>query len=310
MLSFYFADAARSARNFDVPLTSSVLPTVTDTIRSEMPLSRNLISDSLLINDTIAMLRMFGGRATAVKIVDYVMNIRKPEPSIARALVQDLCERDPRLQLVEDTIELVATGHGARRLLETDFVVFDLETTGAKAPPCRVTEIGAFRVSRGEITEQFHALVNPETPIPAFITSLTGIDDEMVKDAPVFADIAYALLEFLGDSVLVAHNAQFDMRFLNHEIGLIYGEYKIANPCLCTVQLSRKLLPNIENHKLKTVAEHYSISLINHHRASDDAYATAKIFVNLLEMLDGRGIHDFASMKTLGLRRGAYVGQF
>lgn len=293
-----------------MPAISSVSPIVTDTIRPEMPLSRNLISDSLLINDTIAMLRMFGGRATAVKIVDYVMNIRKPEPSIARALVEDLCQRDPRLQLVEDTIELVTTAHGTRRLLETDFVVFDLETTGAKAPPCRITEVGAYRVSRGKITEEFHTLVNPTMPIPAFITSLTGIDDEMVKDAPVFADIADDLLEFLGDSVLVAHNATFDMRFLNHEIGLVFGEYKIANPCLCTVQLSRKLLPQIENHKLKTLAEHYSISLIHHHRASDDAHATAKIFVNLLEMLNGRGIHDFASMKTLGLRRGAYVGQF
>jgi DNA polymerase-3 subunit alpha (Gram-positive type) len=273
-----------------------------------MPLSRNLISDSLLVNETIAMLRMFGGRATAVKIVDYVMNIRRPEPAIARLLVQDLCDRDPRLRLIEDTIELVQNAFEARRLLETDFVVFDLETTGAKAPPCRITEVGAFRVRNGSITEEFHTLVNPEMPIPAFITSLTGIDDEMVREAPVFAQIAGDLLEFLGDSVLVAHNAPFDMRFLNHEISLIYGEYRVANPCLCTVQLSRKLLPNIENHKLKTVAEHYSISLVNHHRASDDAKATAEIFVNLLEMLNGAGVEDIGSIKRLGLRRGAYVG--
>lgn len=273
-----------------------------------MPPSRNLVSDSLLINETIAMLRMFGGRATAVKIVDYVMNIRRPEPSIARLLVQDLCDRDPRLQLVEDTIELVQNGIDARRLLETDFVVFDLETTGAKAPPCRITEIGAFRVRGGEIVEQFHTLLNPEMPIPAFITSLTGINEEMVRDAPLFPEIADSFLEFIGDSVLVAHNAPFDMRFLNHEISLVFGEYRLANPCLCTVQLSRKLLPHIENHKLKTVAEHYSISLINHHRASDDAKATAEIFVNLLEMLDSSGVHDIGSIKQMGLRRGAYVG--
>ena len=98
-----------------------------------MPLSRNLVSDSLLVNETIAMLRMFGGRATAVKIVDYVMNIRKPEPTIARLLVKDICDRDPRLLLIEDTIELVQTGYDARQLLETDFVVFDLETTGAES---------------------------------------------------------------------------------------------------------------------------------------------------------------------------------
>ena len=117
------------------------------------------------------------------------------------------------------------------------------------------------------------------------------------------------LLAFLGDSVLVAHNAQFDMRFINHEISRVYGEYRLANPCLCTVQLSRKLLPDIENHKLKTVAEHYSISLVNHHRASDDAKATAEIFVNLLDMLHLAGVHDIGSIKRLGLRRGAYVGQ-
>jgi DNA polymerase III epsilon subunit family exonuclease len=272
--------------------------------------SPNLISDSLLINETIAMLRMFGGRSTAVKIVDYVMNISRPEPSVARLLVKDLCDRDPRLRLIEDTIELVQSGVEARRLLESDFVVFDLETTGAKAPPCRITEIGAYRVSRGVITEKFHTLVNPEARIPPFITSLTGISDAMVADAPLFSDVAADLLDFLGDSVLVAHNAQFDMRFLNHEISRVYGEYRVANPCLCTVQLSRKLLPHIENHKLKTVAEHYSIALVNHHRASDDAHATAEIFVNLLELLGAAGVHDIGSIKRLGLRRGAYVGQF
>jgi DNA polymerase-3 subunit alpha (Gram-positive type) len=280
-------------------------------MKSEMPLARNLISDSLLVNETIAMLRMFGGRASATRIVDYVMNIRKPDPSLARILVMDLCERDPRLRMVDDMLELVQSEIDARQLLETDFVVFDLETTGAKAPPCRVTEIGAFKISHGEITEKFHRLVNPETPIPAFITSLTGIDDEMVRDAPAFAQIAAEVLDFFGDSVLVAHNASFDIRFLNYEIGRVYGEYKMANSCLCTVQLSRKLLPHIENHKLKTVAEHYSISLVNHHRASDDARATAEIFVNLMEMLTISGVNDIGSVRRLGSsRRGAYVGQF
>lgn len=308
MLSFLIAAAVWSLAPLKLFFCCSIHRRFTDRIKLEMPLSRNLVSDSLLVNETIAMLRMFGGRATAVKIVDYVMNIRKPEPTIARLLVKDICDRDPRLLLIEDTIELVQTGYDARQLLETDFVVFDLETTGAKAPPCRVTEVGAFRVRAGEITERFHTLVNPEIPIPPFITSLTGIDDQMVKTAPLFADIADDLLAFLGDSVLVAHNAPFDMRFLNHEISLAFGEYRLLNPCLCTVQLSRKLLPHIENHKLKTVAEHYSISLVNHHRASDDAKATAEIFVNLLEMLTSSGVRDIGSIKQMGLRRGAYVG--
>ena len=98
------------------------------------------------------------------------------------------------------------------------------------------------------------------------------------------------------------------MAFLNHEISLVYGEYRMANPCLCTVQLSRKLLPEISNHKLKTLAEHYSVPLINHHRAGDDAKATAEIFVNLLSILCGSGYEDIGSIKRLGMRRSAYVG--
>src|SRR5690606_17189618 len=121
------------------------------------------------------------------------------------------------------------------------------------------------------------------------------ISDDMVEDAPLFSDIASDLLNFIGDSVLVAHNARFDMGFLNHEIGLLYEDYRLENPALCTVHLSRKLLPNIENHKLKTVARHYAVDLINHHRASDDAKATAHIFLNLLTDLQGRGINDLGS---------------
>ena len=88
---------------------------------------------------------------------------------------------------------------------------------------------------------------------------------------------------------------------------MVFGEYRIGNPCLCTVQLSRKLLPHISNHKLKTLAEHYAVSLVNHHRASDDARATAEIFVYLLEMLAVSGVHDLAAVKRLGRSRGAYA---
>ncbi len=268
---------------------------------------RNLISDSLLINETIALLRSFNGKASAGSIVDFVMKIRKPEPRLARLLVADLIERDPRLKLNGDTVELAVDDFNKREFAGTDFVVFDLETTGAKAPPCRITEIGAYRVRNGEVAECFETLVNPEMPIPWFITQLTGIDDEMVSTAPVFAEVAPDFLGFIGDSILVAHNAGFDMRFLNSEIGRIYENYRLANPCMCTVQLSRRLLPDIVNHKLKTVAEYYSIDLVNHHRASADAYATAQIFVNLLMRLKTDGVNDLAAVKSFGSRKSVYV---
>jgi DNA polymerase III epsilon subunit family exonuclease len=257
----------------------------------------NLISESLLITETIQLLQAFGGRATAVEIVNSVMKIRKPEPDLARLLVLDLIEIDPRLQLIEETVELISVNHDARKLFETDFVVFDLETTGAKCPPCRVTEIGAYRIEQGKIVSEFQTLVNPETPIPPFITGLTGISDAMVKRAPKFAEVAPDFLQFIGDAVLVAHNAHFDIRFLNHEINRIYDGYRVANPHLCTVQLSRKLLPHIENHRLHTVADYYSISIENRHRAADDAHATAKIFVNLLNLMRERGVSDLATAK-------------
>jgi DNA polymerase-3 subunit alpha (Gram-positive type) len=206
-----------------------------------------------------------------------------------------------------EMVELDDDGFSRRDLSETEFVVFDLETTGAKTPPCRITEIGAWRVINGEVTEEFHTLVNPQVPIPRFITQLTGISDEMVADAPLFADVADNFLEFIGNSVLVAHNSGFDMRFLNHEIARVFGSYRIANPCLCTVLLSRRLLPDITNHKLKTVAEHYSIDLVNHHRASDDAKATAHIFVNLLTKLQSNGVTDLAAIRKMGSRKSRYV---
>ncbi len=253
------------------------------------------------------MLRSFGGKASAVSVVDFVMKIRKPQPLLATLLVSDLIERDPRLTLNGDMVELTEVGYGDQELSDTSFVVFDLETTGAKTPAARVTEIGAWKVKNGEVTDEFQTLVNPEIPIPPFIVGLTGITDEMVADAPKFADIAIDFLEFIGESVLVAHNSGFDMRFLNHEIGLVFPEYKLANPCLCTVQLSRKLVPETVNHKLKTMAEFYKLDLTNHHRASADAHATAHIFINLLSRLHEGGVKDLAGVKKMSNRKNRYV---
>jgi DNA polymerase III epsilon subunit family exonuclease len=273
----------------------------------------NLISESLLINETVALLRSFGGQASAVSVVDFVMKIRRPDPYFAKLLVTDLIARDPRLTLNGDTVELTADAFADRLLEDTEFVVFDLETTGTKIPPGRITEIGAYRVRSGNVLDEFHTLVNPEMQIPPFITHLTGISDEMVADAPLFEEVVDRLLEFIGESILVAHNSGFDMRFLNHEVGRIFPEYRMGNPCLCTVQLSRKLLPEIVNHKLKTVAEHYAIGLENHHRAAADAHATAHIFVNLLSKLRDDGVTDLARLRKMGSRhhrsrRRRYVG--
>ena len=263
----------------------------------------NLISESLLINLTIDFLCSVGGSATASSVVDYVMNISKPPPALARMLVMDLVDRDPRLTIDGDTVSMIENDHDAIELCKTGYVVFDLETTGAKTPPCRITEIGAYRVVDGMIVDEFHTLVNPEMPIPFFISLLTGITDDMVVSAPKFSEVVDDFLNFIGDSVIVAHNAGFDMRFLNHEVGRIYEDYRLSNPSLCTVQLSRSLLPDIENHRLKTVADHFSVELVNHHRANEDALATAKIFVRLLDDLQTRGVRDLGSARAFGSKK-------
>jgi DNA polymerase-3 subunit alpha (Gram-positive type) len=268
----------------------------------------NLVSDSRLVNDAIDLLRSFGGRVSAVSIVDFVMKIRRPDPTLARQLVADLIDRDPRLQLDdEDMVELAPDAYDAREIDGMDFVVFDCETTGSKSPPARVIEIGAYRVRDGRVVDEFVRLVDPQMPIPPFISHLTGITEEMTAEAPVFEAIAHQLLEFIGDSVLVAHNSGFDMAFLNHEIARLYPGHRIANPCLCTVKLSRTLLPDIENHKLKTVAEHYEVDLRNHHRAGPDAFATAHIFINLLTRLRDDGVTDLRSIRRIASRRQRYA---
>ena len=263
----------------------------------------NLISDSLLVLETIDYLVSVGGAAPAARLVDYVMNISDASEEMACRLMEAIVSRDARLRMNGIQVELEEPDHDAIDLCETSFVVFDLETTGAKAPPCRITEIGAYKVENCELVGEFHTLVNPEVPIPPFITSLTGISDDMVRDAPRFCEVVDDFLRFIGESVLVAHNSPFDLGFLNHEIGLVHEECRVGNPALCTVQLSRRLLPDIENHKLKTVASYYSVDLINHHRASDDARATAKIFINLLKMLNEQGINDLGSARKFSQRR-------
>lgn len=276
----------------------------------------NLISDSLLINLTIDFLISVGGSASAISVVDYVMNISDAEPNIARLLASDLVDRDPRLAMLGDDVIFAGGDHDSIDLSKTGFVVFDLETTGAKTPPCRITEIGAYRILGGEIVEEFHTLVNPEMSIPLFISLLTGITDDMVAGAPKFVEVVDDFLSFIGDSVLVAHNAGFDMRFLNHEVGRVYEDYRLRNPSLCTVQLARQLLPDIENHRLKTVAEYFSVELVNHHRANADALATAKVFVRFLDSLRTLGVHDlgaamaFSSKKIYGRPGAVTAGEF
>lgn len=162
------------------------------------------------------------------------------------------------------------------------YTVIDVETTGGSPDAGhRVTEIAAVRVENGEIRETFQTLINPERSIPPFITSLTSINWEMVKDAPKFRDICEELLARMEGTVFVAHNAAFDWRFVSAEVARATGR-RIEGRRLCTVRLARAVLPQLRRKSLDWVASHYGVEIDGRHRAAGDAVATAHCLLRML----------------------------
>lgn len=177
------------------------------------------------------------------------------------------------------------------------FICFDIETTGLSAARDKITEIGAVKVENGVITDTFSTFANPEMPIPQKITQLTGITDDMVKDAPSQSEAVGAFLEFAGDNVLVAHNAPFDTSFIAKACEDMGREYNYTS--IDTVAISRAILTDIKNCKLDTVAKFLRLGDFNHHRATNDAEMLARIFINLCQRLtDDYGITKTNDINT------------
>lgn len=177
------------------------------------------------------------------------------------------------------------------------FICFDIETTGLSAARDKITEIGAVKVENGVITDTFSTFANPEMPIPQKITQLTGITDDMVKDAPSQSEAVGAFLEFAGDNVLVAHNAPFDTSFIAKACEDMGREYNYTS--IDTVAISRAILTDVKNCKLDTVAKFLRLGDFNHHRATDDAEMLARIFINLCQRLtDDYGITKTNDINT------------
>ena len=259
----------------------------------------NLVSDSTLVQETIDLLRLSGGRANASQIVDAVFKVSHIDEELAGLLVSDLVKDDRRFKIIDGkTVELQAYDCESQALKELDFVVVDIEATGAKMPPNRIIELGAYRIRGGRIVDNFITLVNPEISIPRFVIALTGITNEMVKRAPLFAEVAPRWLEFVEDAVLIAHNAPFDTNFLNHEISRVYPGHRMLNPHLCTVTLSRRAVPGLANYRLETVADHFSVPILDRHRAGSDALATAEVFLRILARLEEHGVRDLAAARS------------
>ena len=175
-----------------------------------------------------------------------------------------------------------------------DFLVFDIETTGFSYKNNKIIEIGGARVRDGEIIDTFSTFVNPEVKIPFKITELTGITDSMVKDAPLIDEVILDFNEFIKDSILVAHNAYFDVGFIKKN--LKDQNISIDNPVLDTVPLARYVYKDLKRHRLDVIAKHIGIDMGSHHRALDDAFTTVRILEDALNKLNEMGIHDFHSL--------------
>ncbi len=178
-----------------------------------------------------------------------------------------------------------------------EFIVFDYETTGFSPVNDRIIEVGAVLVKNGEIIDTFSSFVNPHKSIPYKVVELTGITDEMVKNAPDETVIIPKFLEFCGNRLMVAHNASFDISFTvaaAQRLGIPFN-----NPSLDTVPVARALLPDIKNHKLDTVADALGFGDFNHHRAVDDSTMLAMIFVKLLKKLNVETNHECDSMSNI-----------
>ena len=179
------------------------------------------------------------------------------------------------------------------------YVVVDTETTGGSHwLHDKITEIAAVVVRDGEIVEVFETLVNPQRPIPPFVSRLTNITWDMVKDAPTFARVAPEVMRVLEGNVFVAHNVNFDWRFITNEISRSTGR-QLGGRRLCTVKIARKVLPQLSRRSLDHVARYYGIEIGNRHRAGGDALATAKCLVRMLSDLADRGCGTWGDLQTL-----------
>ncbi len=174
------------------------------------------------------------------------------------------------------------------------FVVVDIETTGLSAYYHQITEISAVKYSQGQLVD-FTTLVNPQARIPRFITKLTGIDNEMVADAPLIQEVMPQFMQFLGEDVFVGHNATFDFNFLNHAAHSHLG-YGISNDCLCTCKLARRLLMDLPRKNLSSVCQHFDVRNDATHRAKGDAMATMQVLEKMLDLLKEKKIESISDI--------------
>ena len=211
--------------------------------------------------------------------------------------ISNACSYVAEMSLSEDF------DHRGASLAAVEFCAVDLETTGASPADCAITEIGAIKVKRGEVTGTFHSLVKPRQSVPAFVRLLTGINDHLLVDAPPIESVLPSFLEFSRHTVLVAHNARFDVSFLNSALERA-GYPRIDNRVVDTAGLARKVLAGeVPNRKLDTLARHLRCAHLPTHRAYTDALATIDVLHCLIERLAGFGVTTLEDLLLASVTR-------
>ncbi len=247
-----------------------------------------------------ALQALAAGPLSTVEMAARVMGITGGGPVAARA-VWALLGCDARFAVSSDGVWSLARPAAApvRKLRAEEWVVVDFETTGGSPRGGhRVTEVAAVRVSGGEIRDSYSTLVNPQRRIPSIVTGITGITQQMVETAPCFREVAHHVGAAVEGAVFVAHNAAFDWRFLCHEMEMATG-VQPAGRQLCTVKVARKLLPNLPSRGLDALSVYFGVEIENRHRALDDAVATARVLMRLIDILEERGVHDWEGLEML-----------
>jgi DNA polymerase III subunit epsilon len=230
--------------------------------------------------------------ADAGELVGLLFSGAGSDPELGARIVAQMLAGDPNFVFDSETAQwrLQQSDRLRVQLSEAEFTVVDLETTGGQAGPGNIIEIGAYRMVGRRLTESFQTLVRPQGGVvPRFITGLTSITTEMVRAAPPIEEVLPAFREFMGERVMVAHNAAYDFGFLNFEFRRIFG-IGLPNPVLCTLRMSRRFMPSLKRRRLDLLAGHFGLSIEGRHRGLGDARMAAEILSIFIDIAEKMGI--------------------
>ena len=224
----------------------------------------------------------------AIAITDHAVAQAFPEAHLAGLKHGIKVIYGVEVNLVDDGVP-IAYNPVDLDLKDATYVVFDVETTGLSAVYDTIIELAAVKIKNGEIIDKFERFANPHQPLSQTIIDLTGITDDMLQDAPEVEEVLQEFHDWIGDGILVAHNASFDIGFINQGFQRIDLE-KVKNPVIDTLELSRFILPQLKSHRLNILCKHYGIELTQHHRAIYDTEATAYLLWKLVKEAEEKGI--------------------